>query len=320
MELRELGKTGERVSVIGVGCWAAGGTGWGGTNDIETTAAFYRAIELGINLFDTAPAYGFGHAERVLGEVLKTRRKDVFLATKFGLVWEVEEQSSIKSNIRPASIKAECDASLKRLQTDHIDLYQCHWPLPEGMTRTLCEDMMATLDGLREKGKVRHFGVSNFSVEQMEMCGGGRTLAALQPPFSILRPAAGNELIPYCKEQKIGVLCYSPLFRGLLTGKYKGEETFPETDLRSKHADYTGESFKKICKRVQDLKPFAEKYNTTITGVSLNWVISTPGVTCALSGTRSKEQIEEAAKGQGFSLTPEERCEIAGIFKDLSKT
>lgn len=320
MEMRELGKTGDKISAIGVGCWAAGGTGWGGTNDIETTAAFYHAISLGINLFDTAPAYGFGHAERVLGEVLKTRRSEVFLATKFGLVWEQELQESIKPNLRPSSIKAECDASLLRLQTDVIDLYQCHWPLPDGkMTRTVCEDMMAALVTLRDAGKVRHFGVSNFTINQMEMCGGGKALAALQPPFSILRPAAGMELIPYCKEQGIGVLCYSPLFRGLLTGKYKGEEKFPEGDLRGKHPDYTGEKFKEICTRVQQLAPIAKAKDTTITGVSLNWVLSTPGVTVALSGTRKKEQIAEATKGQGWSLTPEEMCKISGILQDVTK-
>ena len=320
MEYRELGQTGEKVSAIGVGCWAAGGTGWGGTDDAKTTQAFLRALELGINFFDTAPVYGFGRAERVLGEVLRTRRDEVFLATKFGLQWTVEEVEAISNNLRPESIREECDQSLKRLQTDRIDLYQCHWPLQKGkMTSVISEDMIDTLLGLRDAGKIRHIGVSNFAIKHIELCGGAAAIASLQPPFSILRPRAGKELIPYCAESKIGVVCYSPMHRGLLSGKYKGEESFPAADSRSEHPDYSGETFKAICDRVQELRSYAEAHDTTIAGVSLNWVLSAPGVTVAIAGTRSKEQIEEAARGQGWSLSAEERAEISEMFKDYAK-
>ena len=149
MEFRELGKCGAKVSAIGVGCWAAGGTFWGGTDDAKTADAFGRALDLGANLFDTAPAYGFGHSERLLAPFLKKHRDRIFLATKFGLVWTEEKVESITNSIAPKSIKAECDASLKRLGADVIDLYQCHWPLPgDAMTRTVSEDMMAALHSL----------------------------------------------------------------------------------------------------------------------------------------------------------------------------
>lgn len=321
MERRELGRTGVEVSAIGLGCWAAGGMNWGGTDDEKTTAAFHRAIDLGIDFFDAAPVYGFGHAERILGAALLGKRASVFLATKFGLVWEVEKLKSIRNNLRPESIRAECDRSLKRLQTDCIDLYQAHWPLQgEGeMTQTVCDEMLAALHGLRDAGKVRFFGVSNFSVEQMEMCGGERELVSLQPPFSILRPGAADELIPYCAEKKIGVLCYSPMFRGLLTGKYKGDETFPPGDSRASHPDYFGERFEAICDRVAELRRFAEAHGTTIAGVALNWALGEPGVTVALAGTRAPEQIEEAVRGQGWALSQDERREIAEMFAEFAK-
>lgn len=320
MERRELGKTGVKVSAIGVGCWAAGGSSWGGSDDAKTEAAFRRAIELGIDFFDTAPAYGYGHAENLLGRVLKTDRAKIFVATKFGLVWKEEKAESVTIDISPASIRAECDASLKRLGIDRIDLYQCHWPLQgAAMTQTVCDEMMATLRTLKDQGKIRYAGVSNFTPEQIEMCGGAPSVVSVQPPLSILRPGAGLKLIPYCREHGISVLCYSPLFRGLLTGKYKGAETFPEGDTRGAHPDYSGERFRGICAAVQKLAPYAEAHKTTITGVSLNWVLSTPGVTVALAGTRSAEQITQAVAGQGWSLSPEERCQISGLFEPYAK-
>lgn len=315
MEYRELGDTGEKVSVIGVGCWASGGTGWGGTDDTKTTDAFACAIDLGINLFDTAPIYGFGHAEKVLGPVLKNRRDRVFLATKFGLKWKAEEASAIYNDLAPESVKAECDASLKRLGVDHIDLYQCHWPLQGGaMTRTVTDDMIATLHALRDAGKIRYYGVSNFSVEQIGMMGTDEKPASNQPPLNILRQAVLKEEVPYCKDNGIGVLCYSPMFRGLLTGKYNGDETFPPGDARGKHPDHTGERGVEICKRVRGMKDIAEKHDATIAGVSLGWVLSTPGVTAALAGTRSKEQITEVANNAHVRLGDDERAEITDRF------
>lgn len=320
MQYRELGRTGEKISVIGAGTWAAGGVNWGGTDDAKTTEAFNRALDLGVNLIDTAPIYGFGHSERVLGPIVKAHRSSIFLATKFGLVWEGDQPTSATNNLRPESIRAECDASLGRLQTDRIDLYQAHWPLPgDLMTRTVAEDMMAELHGLQAAGKVRHLGVSNFTLGQMDWCGGGKGLASDQLPLSILRPGAARELMPYCKDQGMGVLCYSPLFRGLLTGKYKGDETFPESDSRAKHADYAGEPFRKICAAAQELKRYADKYDSTISGVAINWVLSAPGATSALVGLRQKMHIEQAITGQGWSLSTGEQCEISDIFKPVAK-
>lgn len=322
MEFRQLGRDGDRVSVIGVGTWAAGGRNWGGTDDEKTADAFrYAADELEINFFDTAPVYGFGHAERVLGEALESRRDSIFLATKFGLEFDEENHDApVTNNLRPESVRAECEGSLRRLRTEVIDLYQAHWPLPgDAMTRTVCEDMISALESLRTEGKIRFFGVSNFSVEQMEWCGGPKTLTSLQPPLSILRPAASEALVPWCRENGIGVVCYSPLFRGLLTGKYKGTESFPEGDSRAAHPDYKGDQFKGICAAAARLAPLAERHETTIAGISLNWVLSQPGVTVAIAGTRSRDQIAGAARGQGFALSPAEVAEINDIFKDHAR-
>jgi aryl-alcohol dehydrogenase-like predicted oxidoreductase len=317
LEYRELGDTGEKVSVIGVGCWAAGGYGWGGADDAQSTEAFAAAIDLGINLFDTAPIYGFGHAERVLAPVLKGRRDRVFLATKFGLAWREENAKGIYNDLKPQSIRAECDASLTRLGVDHIDLYQCHWPLQNGaMTQTVTDDMVATLHALRDAGKIRYWGVSNFSVEQIERMGAGGKPASHQPPLSILRPKASFEEIPWCADKRIGVLCYSPMFRGLLTGKYRGDEVFPEGDGRRNHPDHTGERFRDICNRVQTLRDVADRHNTTIAGVALGWVLSTPGVTVALAGTRNRDQITEVAQNAHCRLSAEEREEITARFGD----
>lgn len=315
MEYRELGDTGEKVSVIGVGCWASGGTGWGGTDDEKTTDAFACAIDLGINLFDTAPIYGFGHAEKVLAPVLKGRRDNVFLATKFGLAWKSETMEGIYNDLSPDSIRAECDASLKRLGVDHIDLYQCHWPLQGGdMTQTVTDDMIATLHALRDAGKIRHYGVSNFSVEQIRMMGAEGKPASHQPPLSILRQAVLKEEVPYCRDNGIGVLCYSPMFRGLLTGKYDGTETYPPGDARGKHPDHTGERAVEICKRVHGMKDIADRHDATIAGVSLGWVLSTPGVTAALAGTRNRDQITEVANNSHVRLSDEERHDITERF------
>ncbi len=315
MEYRELGNTGEKVSVIGVGGSASGGLGWGGTDDTQTTDAFACAIDLGINLFDTAAIYGFGHAEQVLGRVIRNRRDRVFLATKFGLTWKAKEVSAIHRDLSPDSIEAECDASLSRLGVEHIDLYQCHWPLQGGaMTQTVTDDMIATLIALRDAGKIRYFGVSNFSLEQLQMMNGEGKPASSQPQLSILRQVSTKEEIPYCAENAMGVLCYSPMFRGLLSGKYKGDESYPPGDVRGRHPDHTGERGIEICKRVHGLQDLAEKHDTTIAGVSLGWVLSTPGVTAALAGTRNRDQITEVANNAHCRLSDDERADITERF------
>ncbi len=335
MEYRELGKTGEKVSAIGLGCWAAGGTNWGGTDDVATSEAFQFALDEGANFIDTAPVYGFGHAERVLGKAIEGRRDGCFLATKFGVRLQGDPPTRGYNDLSPDSIRIECDDSLRRLRTDRIDLYQAHWPLPgEVMTQTVTEDMIATLAALRDAGKIRFYGVSNFSVEQLEWCrqgdnaigGGGVSgtasefgLASLQPALSILRPGAASELIPWCHRHGVGVVCYSPLFRGLLTGKYTGAESFAEGDSRRDHPDYQGEAFAAICKRVALLGRFAESHGTSIAGVALNWVLSTPGVTVAIAGTRSREQFAGALAGQGWALDGAEYEEIEALFADVAK-
>jgi len=309
MEYRQLGTTDLTVSEIGFGGWAMGKLFWGDdVQDSETTAAIHRALDLGLTLFDTAPVYGDGHSECVLGAALGAHRAEVVVATKCGRVRNAE--GKLYNDSRPESIRGECEQSLRNLQTDVIDLYQVHWPDEQ----VPFEDTMAALMALRDEGKIRHIGCSNFTVPMMRRMMAAGELASLQPPYSLLRRGIEDEILPFCREQGLGVLCYSPLQRGLLTGKYRPGATFPETDSRSRDPLFGEEKLARIAAAVDEMAAMASAYGRTPGQMAVAWVLNQPGVSVALWGAKRPEQIEECAGAAGWKLTAEETTRLEELF------
>jgi len=309
MQYRQLGTTDLRVSEIGFGGWAMGKWLWGDDiADSETTAAVHRALDLGINFFDTAAVYGDGHSERVMGAALGTRRGDIVLATKGGRIRDPE--GKLYNDSRPEAIRRECEQSLRNLQTDVIDLYQIHWP-DEAVP---FEDTMAELMALRAEGKIRHIGCSNFSVPQMQRMLAAGELVSLQPPYSLLRRGIEEEILPFCQARNLAVLCYSPLQRGLLTGKYRAGATFPESDSRSRDPLFAEPKLSQIAAAVDEMAKLAAAQGRTAAQMAAAWVLNQPGVTVALWGAKRPEQIEASAGASGWRLTEEEMGRLAEVF------
>ena len=305
MQYRRLGNNDLEVSVIGFGCWAMGKAFWGDdVVDDDSIAAVRHALDLGITLFDTAAVYGLGHSEKVLAEALGSRRSEIVLATKCGMSWD--DAGNISKSSKPEDIVRGCEESLKRLRTDVIDLFQVHWP----DDTVPFEDTMDALVGLQQAGKIRCIGVSNFSAEQMQRMISRGELISDQPPYSLLNRNIEREVLPFCRENNIGVLCYSPMQRGLLTGRYGPGTIFPETDARSKDGLWQGERFEKALAAVERLKALAGEYGRTVSQLALAWVISRPGVTVALAGAKRTWQIEETAAAGDWTLDPAEIARV----------
>lgn len=310
MENRPLGRSGLEATPIALGCWQMGGDRWWGpADDNESIGCIHEAIELGINLIDTAPAYGTGHAEEIVGKALIGRRDCVLIASKCGLIPNPDAPYGVERCLTRKSILAECEASLRRLRTDRIDLYQCHWPDPA----TPITETMEAMNRLLQQGKIRAIGLSNHSCEQVSAA---RKLAAvhtLQPEFSMLKRASAEELIPYCQEHHIAVLAYSPLCRGLLSGKLTPESTF--NDLRRDDPDFSGERFRKNLRKVAQLAEIARRYDRSMVQLAANWVIYYPGVTVAIVGAKRASQIREATPAVGWTVSAEDKRRIDEILR-----
>lgn len=322
---RNLGNSGIECSVIALGTWVMGGWMWGGADENESINAVHASIDAGINFIDTAPVYGFGDSEIVVGKAIKNRRDKVILATKCGLVWEhsngefffettpkgvPEGKGEIKifKNNSPQSIKLELEASLKRLQTDYIDLYQTHWQ--ESITPI--EDTMAVLLKLKDEGKIRAIGVSNASVEQMQTYG---SIDTDQEKFSMLvRKAEMEGNAEYCSENNIALLAYSPLAQGLLTGKITSSRKFNEGDVRKNNPLFSEESIIKINKMLNELIPLAEKHNANIGQLILAWTFNRKGITHLLCGARNIEQALDNAKAGDIILSREDIDQINSVY------
>ncbi len=308
MEYRQLGKTDLKVSTVTFGCWAMGGHMWGEVDDTDSIAAVRRALDLGVNFFDTADIYGFGHSEEVLAKALGSRRAEVFIATKGTTRWD-QDHKIWQDSSRDYLLSA-CEASLRRLKTDHIDLYQLHWPDPN----TPIEESMGALRELIDAGKIRYAGVSNYNVEQMTECLKHLDIVSLQPPYSLVNRNVEEEILPFCQEHGLGVMAYSPMHRGLLTGKFDETSTFADNDLRSRDGNFKGEQFKRNLARVAKLKEMAAEYGKTVGQLAIAWVLAHPALTVALCGAKKPSQIEENVGASGWRLSPEERARVEEIW------
>ena len=313
METRQLGKDGPFLTEIGLGTWAIGGPwswGWGKQDDRESVAAIRRALELGVNWIDTAAVYGLGHAEEVVAQAIEGRRHEVFLATKCGLVWD--DRGRVRNNLEPESIRREAEESLRRLKTDVIDLYQIHWPDPNASIRRAWETMVK----LQKAGKVRYIGVSNFDVPQLKQCLKVAPVQSLQPPYSLVRREIEEEILPFCRENGIGVVVYSPMASGLLTGKYDPNRLAPD-DWRRKVDDFVEPKVTRFLKLVEKIRPIAARHGKTVGNLAVAWTLMNPAVTSAIVGARNVQQVEENIQAAGWRLTPEEMEEINALLKEL---
>lgn len=298
----------EKLSSVGFGCWAIGGT-WNNTEDQKSIETIKKAVELGINFFDVAPIYGMGHSEKILGEALKDYdRSSLFIATKCGLMWD--ENKVVTKSISRESLYKELNASLERLQTSYIDLYQIHWPF-EGME---LEEGMATLMEMKEKGLIRYIGLSNFSLKDTKKCMELAEISTLQGLYNMLEPNSeiyhhkqleyrtANELLPLCKEEGMAFLPYSPLMQGLLTGEFKLENNFDSSDDRSKNPKLNGERFLNYFNCVEELKEIAQEIGKPLSQVAINWLIAQKEVGPVICGAQTPQQIEENVRSTTWEL------------------
>ena len=313
MQTRQLGNSGLEISTIGLGTWAIGGFQWGGQDDQESLHAIHAALDHGVNWIDTAPVYGSGHSERVVGLALNalpvSRRPLVF--TKFGLG---DNNDAPNKSATREEVLAECDASLKRLGVERIDLYQLHWPAPQPMAETAgaCERLL-------KAGKIRAIGVSNFSVAQLEAWRAtGVPLHSLQPPFSILRPAAAADVLPWCAKNDVGAIGYSPLFRGMLFGTWRKDKTFPPGDGRVTHKDYSGARFQRHLDAVDEIKALAAAGGLSCAQLCVGALLHTPGLTACIVGARNARQGALIAN-LGVTISDEQAHAVSDVTARLRK-
>ena len=337
MEYRQLGVSSVKASVITYGAWAIGGTMWGGSDEKEAIEAIHASIDAGVTSIDTAPIYGYGKSEELVAKATAGKRDQVQIFTKFGLVWDSRDSrdsrdskegehffdltengktENIYRNAHKKSIIAECERSLKRLNTDHIDLYQCHW---RDHTSSL-EETMDAMQQLLKEGKILAAGVSNFTADEIKEANSFVPIASNQPPYSMVLRDIEKDVLPFCRENNIGTIVYSPLQRGLLTGKFKPDHKFAPGDHRASQPQFQPEFIKKTNSFLEELKPIAAKHQTTVGNVVLNWTIHQPGVTVALVGARDAAQAVENAKAASFKLDSTDLETINRSLKKLNES
>ncbi len=311
MRYKQLGKSDLKVSVVGLGTWAMGGDFWGKIDDSQSIATIQKAIDSGINLIDTAPGYGDGHAERIVGKAIKGRREEVIIATKCGIV---RDGPRFIRHLGPESIRREIDASLSRLGVDVIDLYQIHWP----DEKTPLEDSIAELIKIKEAGKFRYLGVSNFDVKLMKQAMAMTDIVSLQPQYSLLHRDIEKEILPFCIAENIGILSYGSLGAGILTGKYTELPSLQEGDRRSSFYPFFQEpTWSKIMELMEVLRKIAQDHDKPVAHVSINWVNQQEGVTTALVGAKTPEQAVMNAGSGEWALSAEELALIDEAYQRI---
>jgi aryl-alcohol dehydrogenase-like predicted oxidoreductase len=314
---RPLGRSGLEITTVGFGAWAVGGGdwafGWGPQEDDDSIAAMRHALERGVNWIDTAAAYGLGHSEEVVGRLLRALpagdRPLVF--TKCGLVWDDHDRlAPPKRVLRPESIRAECEASLRRLGVERIDLYQFHWPDQAG---TPVDDSWATMARLVDEGKVRAIGVSNFDVALLERCEAIRHVDSLQPPFSLIRREVATAEIPWAASHDTGVIVYSPMQSGILTERFGAGRVaaMAEGDWRRKSPEFNPPRLERNVALRDALRPVAERHGTTVSAVAIAWTLAWPGVSGAIVGARTPEQVDGWIGAAHVVLGADDLAEIA---------
>lgn len=316
MQTRKLGYTDVYLTTIGFGTATIGGGrayGWDPADENESIAAIHRALDLGINWIDTAPVYGDGRAEELVRRALAGRRENVFIATKCNGHWFWPSEVRLKEQ----TIRAELEGSLRRLGVETIDLYQIHWPHPD----SALEEGWSVIADLIREGKVRYGGVSNFSLEQLKRVQAIHPVASLQPPYSMLNRCIEEGVLQYCAANGIGVIVYSPMQSGLLTGKFTRESiaSLPETDWRRRSAYFQEPLLSRNLLLVEQFRPIAARKGWSLSQLAIAWVLRRPEVTAAIVGARSPAQIEETAPAGDYTLEPEELAEIEALLEQWRK-
>jgi aryl-alcohol dehydrogenase-like predicted oxidoreductase len=313
MQTRQLGNSDLHISPVGYGAWAIGGSGWqfawGAQNDDDSIAAIHRALALGINWIDTAAVYGLGHSEEVVGRAVKGwSGTKPYIFTKCGLVWEGKENP--QKDLSADSIRREVEASLRRLQVDVIDLYQIHWP-PEPDSPQL-EEGWSTMAELKQEGKVRWIGVSNFDVKQLRRAKAIAPITSLQPPYSLIHREVEEDILPYCLHSGIGVIVYSPMASGLLTGAMTRERAakLPKDDWRHGHPDFTEPNLSHNLALVDRLQEIARRHGRSPGEVAVAWTLRNPAVTGAIVGARNARQADGVMRAGELHLSDKEVNEI----------
>ena len=307
MELRSLGQSDIKISPIILGTWQAGKTGWVGVEDQQVIDAMQAALDAGITTFDTAEVYGNGYSEELVGKALSDRRDRVVIATKV-----------FTNHLKRDQVLEACEASLKRLKTDYIDLYQIHWPSGSfGSEIVPLEETMIGLSELKSYGKIRAIGVSNFSREQLAEAARYEDIVSLQPPYSLFWRHIEQDVLPFCIERRMSVLAYSPLAQGLLTGKFGPDHQFAEGDIRLKNKLFQGEHYQRAQQALNQLRPIADKYNTSLVGLALAWVIAQPYCN-AIVGARNPEQAIQNAQAGTIKIAEADLKEIDRISRTVT--
>src|SRR5882724_10643361 len=321
MNTKQLGNSDLCITPVGYGSWAIGGSGWqfawGKQNDDDSIAAIHRALELGVNWIDTAAVYGVGHSEEIVARALATwHGSQPYVFTKCGLRWDAKGQT--RHDLTAASIRQECEDSLRRLKVDCIDLYQIHWPVED---INELEEGWSTMARLQSEGKARWIGVSNFNVEQMERAQAIAPITSLQPPYSLVRPEVEPEILPFCYQSEIGTIVYSPMASGLLTGAMTRERIakLPADDWRKRSPEFNEPKLSANLALVEQLRAIGERHGCSPGAIAIAWTLRHPAVTAAIVGARKPEQVDDMVAAAGVHLTEPDLMEIETVAEPAGR-